>query len=58
LGNPKATDPKATENRKNEKKEVAYKVHNHDTETIEKERSHKKGKKIGMIFTIPIHLFT
>jgi len=27
-------------------------------ETIEKERSHKKGKKIGMIFTIPINLFT
>jgi hypothetical protein len=27
LGNPKATDPKATDNRKKEKKEFAYKVH-------------------------------
>jgi NACalpha-BTF3-like transcription factor len=45
LGNPKATNPKATENRKNEKKEVSYKIHKHDIESI----SQKTGLSITQI---------
>jgi len=45
LGNPKATDPKATDNRKKEKKEVSYKIHNHEIETI----SQKTGLSITEI---------